>query len=361
MPRSSLPKHAPPPSAAAAPWFRLKRMFGLGDRTAAQAAWGAGQGGERLPQVSDYALEHVIARNDRTTIYQATERASGRMTALKTVRIGSGGGTDRGLWRERFLREAAAAARLRHDCIVHTYAGGVTGEGDATTGWLAMEWVHGTDMSRYASAARLLPEGMVVAIAQRVALGLDFAHRAGIVHRDIKPSNVLFDPTTGTVKVTDFGSARVADTAATRSGLIMGTPAYMAPEQLSGVDATPQCDLYALGVTLFELLVGHRPFEADSMGDLLARIAHQDAPRLRSLRPELPVLLDEIVARLLAKAPGLRQDSARQVALELRLARAQCAPASLGSLAAEWPDTCPGSDSRDSLTASSSIQGTIAN
>jgi serine/threonine-protein kinase len=341
-------------------------MFGLGtDGSASGSGWGAkGAPAGPLPQVSDYVLQHVIARNDRATIYRATERANGRLIALKTVRIGNTSGTDRGLWRERFLREAAAAARLRHDCIVRVHAGGVQGEGDATTGWLAMEWVHGTDMSRYACANRLLPEGMVVAIAQRVALALAFAHHSGIVHRDVKPSNVLFDPTTGTVKVTDFGSARVADTAATRSGLIMGTPAYMAPEQLAGADATVQCDLYALGVLLFELLIGRRPFEADSMGDLLARIAHQAAPRVRSLRPELPVLLDEIVARLLAKSPGLRQESAHQVALELRLARSQCAAASPGSAAAEWPDTSPGADSgfdpQHDMTASHSFQGTIA-
>ena len=365
MPRSSLPKHTPSP-APAAPWFRLKRMFGLAaDGAGSGAAWtGKGPAPAALPQVSDYLLQHVIARNDRATIYRATERANGRLIALKTVRIGNTSGTDRGLWRERFLREAAAAARLRHDCIVRVHAGGVQGEGDATTGWLAMEWVHGTDMSRYASASRLLPEGMVVAIAQRVALALAFAHHSGIVHRDVKPSNVLFDPAAGIVKVTDFGSARVADTAATRSGLIMGTPAYMAPEQLAGADATVQCDLYALGVLLFELLIGRRPFEADSMGDLLARIAHQAAPRVRTLRPELPVLLDEIVARLLAKTPGLRQENARQVALELRLARTQCAAASPGSAAAEWPDTSPGADSgfdpHHDLTAAHPFQGTIA-
>jgi serine/threonine-protein kinase len=340
-------------------------MFGLAAEAAPAppASWPA-QDGTPGPKVTDYALQHVIARNDRATIYRATERATGRLIALKTVRIGNTGGTDRGLWRERFLREAAAAARLKHDYIVRVHAGGVQGEGDATTGWLAMEWVHGTDMSRYACSTRMLPEGVVVGICQRVALALELAHRSGIVHRDIKPSNVLFDPTTGTVKVTDFGSARVADTAATRSGLIMGTPAYMAPEQLAGADATPQCDLYALGVLLFELLIGRRPFEADSMGDLLARIAHQAPPRLRALRPELPPLLDDIVARLLAKSPGLRQESAHQVALELRLARQQCAAAEPGSAAADWPDTSPGvdpvPDPLEDLTASRSFQGTIA-
>jgi eukaryotic-like serine/threonine-protein kinase len=365
MPRSSLPKTAPSPPTAPPAWFRLKRMFGLAADAAGAppTAWPsiAGKNAKgRMPQVTDYTLQHVIARNDRATIYQATERATGRLIALKTVRIGSAGGTDRGLWRERFLREAAAAARLRHEYIVTVHAGGVQGEGDATTGWLAMEWVHGTDMSRYACTSRMLPEGVVVGICQRVALALDLAHRSGIVHRDIKPSNVLFDPTTGTVKVTDFGSARVADTAATRSGLMLGTPAYMAPEQLAGADATAQCDLYALGVLLFELLIGRRPFESDSMGDLLARIAHQAAPSVRALRPELPPLLDDIVARLLAKSPGLRQESAHQVALELRMARQQCAAAEPGSAAAEWPDTAPGYDPQHDMTASHPFQGTIA-
>ena len=354
----------PSPLAAPPAWFRLKRMFGLaaGDPEASGSHLQVPRIGPaaEMPKVTDYALQHVIARSDRATIYQATDRTSGQLIALKTVRIGSAGDTDRGLWRERFLREAEAAARLKHEYIVAVYAGGVQGEGDATTGWLAMEWVHGTDMSRYASASRMLPEGVVVGICQRVALALDLAHRSGIVHRDIKPSNILFDPTTGTVKVTDFGSARVADTAATRSGVMLGTPAYMAPEQLAGADATPQCDLYALGVLLFELLVGRRPFESDSMGDLLARIAHQDAPRVRDLRPELPLLLDDVVARLLAKSPGLRQESARQVALELRLARQQCAAAEPGSAAAEWPDTVSGDDPLHELTASSPFQGTIA-
>ena len=366
MPRSSLPKPTASSSTAPLAWFRLKRMFGLaaGESATGPSGW-HGKAGKPAPQaampkVTDYDLQHVIARNDRATIYQATERGTGRLIALKTVRIGAASGTDRGLWRERFLREAAAAARLKHDYIVAVHAGGVQGEGDATTGWLAMEWVHGTDMSRYASASRLLPEGVVVGICQRVAIALDLAHRNGIVHRDVKPSNVLFDPTTGTVKVTDFGSARVADTAATRSGVMLGTPAYMAPEQLAGADATPQCDLYALGVLLFELLIGRRPFESDSMGDLLARIAHQVPPRVRALRPELPPLLDDVVARLLDKTPGLRQDNAHQVALELKLARQQCAAAEPGSAATDWPDTAPGDDPLDEAAASAPFRGTIA-
>jgi serine/threonine-protein kinase len=371
MPRTALSPPSPAPNAAraaSAGWFRWSRLFGgrRGARAAAAPvpAQGTGPDGRRLPQVTDYALQHVIARNDRTTIYRAVETATGRPVALKTVRLGPASASDRALWRERFLREAAAAAMLRHEHVVRVHAGGVQGEGDALTGWLAMEWVHGTDMSRYATAARLLPEGVVLGIAQRVALALDFAHRAGIIHRDVKPANVLFDPTTGTVKMTDFGSARVADAAATRSGLIVGTPAYMAPELIAGEQATPQCDLYALGVMLFELLVGRRPFEASSMGELLARIAHENPPRLRSLRPELPVLLDDIVARLLAKRPAMRQPSARELALELRLAQSQCAGARPGTAAAAWADTSPGEDPEaappSGRAACPAIQGTIA-
>jgi serine/threonine-protein kinase len=329
---------------------RLKRWFGAREPVAPVApespdsgspAWPTlGARPDRaLPALTDYTLEHVIARSERSTIYRAVERASGRLVALKTVQLGQAGSDDRGLYRERFLRESAAAARLRHENIVRVHAGGVSGTGAALTGWLAMEWVQGTDLTQYAAPTRLLPERIVLAIAGRVALALDFAHRAGIVHRDIKPAHVRFDPSSGAVKVTDFGSARIADTMATRSGVTIGTPAYMAPEQLAGGTATPQCDLYALGVLMFELLVGRRPFESESMGDLLARIARQDPPRLRALRPDLPELLDDIVGRLLAKRPEDRQASAHRLAIELRMAESLC-EAEIPDAPA-WVDTQP--------------------
>jgi serine/threonine-protein kinase len=314
---------------------------GAGPESTLQWPTPGAKSGRRLPQLADYALEHVIARTDRNTIFRATERASGRLVALKTIQLGHATPDERALWRERFLRESAAAARLKHENIVRVHAGGVQGEGEGLIGWLAMEWVQGTDLTRYAVAARLLPEEVVLQIASRVALALAFAHRNGIVHRDIKPANVLFDPTSGAVKVTDFGSARIADSVATRSGVLMGTPAYMAPEQLSGAEATPQCDLYALGVMVFELLTGQRPFESDSMGQLLALIARQPPPKLRTLRPDLPPLLEDIVARLLAKKPEERQADARQLAIELRLAQASCDRTTPGNVAAQWADTEP--------------------
>jgi serine/threonine-protein kinase len=339
--------NAPRPSL----FQRLKRWFGADAGAPAPAApataapstqtWptvGA-KPNRPLPQMTDYVLDHVIARGDRSTIYQAKEVASGRMVALKTVRLGQTGTDDHGLYRERFLRESAAAARLKHENIVRVHAGGVSGAGADLTGWLAMEWVQGTDLTQYATPSRVLPQRTVVAIAGRVALALDFAHRHGIVHRDIKPANILYDPRCGAVKVTDFGSARIADAMATRSGVTIGTPAYMAPEQLAGSQATPQCDLYALGVLMFELLVGRRPFESESMGELLACIARQEPPRLRTLRPDVPELLEDIVGRLLAKKPEDRQVSAHRLALELRMAEPLCEAMRPDNLA--WADTQP--------------------
>jgi len=346
----------PPTTRAARPplaWLRWKQWFAAashGTDGVAPPATSATPDGRPLPQLTDYALEHVIARNDRATIYRAIEKATEQRVALKILRLGrrvEGDDKDEGegnFRRERFLRESAAAARLVHDYIVRVHAGGVQGDGTALTGWLAMEWVHGTDLSRYTSRHRLLPEGVVLGIGARAAQALRFAHDAGIVHRDIKPSNVLFDPTRGTVKVTDFGSARIADTTTTRSGLILGTPCYMAPEQLEGAPATPQADLYGLGVTLYELLTGERPFTGTSMGELLARIARQPAPDLLEARPDLPPMLGELVARLLEKSPAARPRDAREVARELRLAQAHCDAAHPGSAAAAWADTAPGED-----------------
>ena len=311
----------------ARPWNRLGAWLRGG-------ASGSDPGRGRLPQPDDYQLDALVAQRDRACLYRATEKATGRAVAMKLVRLGEGPEADRPLWRARFLSESASASRLDHPDIVHVYAGGVQSlmpppdiignAGPTLTGWLAMEWATGADLTRYTRIARLLPEPLVFALVGRIALALDHAHAAGIVHRDIKPANLMFDPASGSLKITDFGSARIADAAATRSGLIIGSPAYMAPEQLAGADATPQSDFYALGVLLHEMLCGHRPFEADSMGELLARIAHAPIPRVSIGRPALPPLVDDILQRLLAKDPAKRHASGRQLANDLRMAQSAC-------------------------------------
>ncbi len=151
----------------------------------------------------------------------------------------------------------------------------------------------------------------------QVARALDHAHRQGVIHRDIKPGNLLWSPETGQVKVSDFGIARLADQSRTRTGTLLGTPGYMAPEQIAGQAVDGRSDLYALGATLFQLLTGALPFQAESLTELLYKITHQPAPDLRSLRPDLPAALAEVIAKLLRKPADERPTDGAAVAAAL--------------------------------------------
>jgi serine/threonine-protein kinase len=147
---------------------------------------------------------------------------------------------------------------------------------------------------------------LTLRIVERIARALAHAHRSGIVHRDVKPQNVRVNLPADAVKLADFGAARSEDATRTRTGVIVGTPAYMAPEQLSGAAADARSDLYALGVLLFELLTGRRPHESASLGELLRQVSAEPAPDVRTLRPDMPPALAGELARLLAKRPDDR-------------------------------------------------------
>jgi len=140
------------------------------------------------------------------------------------------------------------------------------------------------------------------------------------VHRDIKPANIMYEPESDMVKVTDFGIARITDSSKTRTGLVLGTPSFMSPEQIAGKKVDGRSDLYSLGVMLFQMLTGVLPFRGDSMAELMYRIANEEAPDLRVLRPELPERLARIVSLALAKAPEARYQSGEQFAADLRVA-----------------------------------------
>jgi serine/threonine-protein kinase len=259
-------------------------------------------------RVGPFSLDALIGRGAAGEVHLATETASGARVALKLVRLDEAA-PDADLHR-RFVAEAAAAQRLVHPDIVRVFGAGVA-DG---LGWIAMEPLAGCDLVRYTRAARLLPEPVVLHVGARVARALAHAHALGVVHRDVKPANVMVDWTADRVVLTDFGIARLADAQRTRTGLVLGTPAYMAPEQLGGATADATGDVYALGVMLFELLTGRRPHEAASLGELLRQVAQQPAPDLRQLRPELPPALAALVAAALAKRPGERPAGAAALA-----------------------------------------------
>ncbi|MBX3599459.1 MAG: serine/threonine protein kinase [Rubrivivax sp.] len=262
--------------------------------------------------VAGYRLQRLIGQGAQSEVWLATRADHAQPLALKLVALAQGAGAE--AQQAAFAAATQAARRLHHPGIATLHDAGIAG----ATGWLAMELVPGTDLVRYTRPARLLPEAAALRLAGRIADALAHAHAQGIVHRDLKPANVLVDWAGDQVKLVDFGLARVLGAAQTGTGLVLGTPSYLAPEQLAGAPPTPAGDLYALGVTLFELLAGRLPHEASSMGELLRQVAQEPAPDLRTLRPDVPPALAALVGRLLAKAPAGRPADAAVVAAELR-------------------------------------------
>jgi eukaryotic-like serine/threonine-protein kinase len=206
----------------------------------------------------------------------------------------------------RFEREARHAAQLSHPRLVTVFDCGVDGE----TPFIVMELVAGRTLRQVLDEAGMLPAGQAIAIAAAVCEALEVAHSAGLVHRDIKPANILL-ASGGEVKVLDFGIARAEDPGdGTRTQAVLGTAAYLSPEQASGHPAGPRSDLYALGCVLFEMLTGAPPFAADTAVGLAYRQVHDDPGQPSARRPGLPWRLDQITARLLAKDPADRPPSA---------------------------------------------------
>jgi serine/threonine protein kinase len=245
-------------------------------------------------------IERPIARGASAMVYAGVNEGRNTPVAVKVLcppRSGDGLHARKEAG-DRFLRDAERASRLMHAGIVRLFGGGH----EQGLTFAIMELLPGSPLTRYAQVPRLLPEPVALGVGARLAEALAYAHRAGVVHRDVKPANVMFDPATDSVKLTDFGLARSADAEATRSGLLLGSPAYMAPELLAGARADARSDIYALGVLLFELLTGQLPFAADSMGALLRAIATQAPRTVRSLRPDLPAATAAALDKLLEPA-----------------------------------------------------------
>ncbi len=212
--------------------------------------------------------------------------------------------------KDLFAAEAAMARRLDHPHIARVLAAGMVGP----WAWLACEAAPGVPLLRYTQPRRLLPAPLVFKLSACVARALHHAHGRGVVHRDIKPANLIADLPTSSLKVTDFGLARVHGGFHTGTGVVLGSPAFLAPELLAGAEASPAGDLYALGVTLFQLLTGRLPFEGHSLGELLRSVAQQAPPTLESLRPEMDGPASALVSALLSKSGTSRPPSAGWVA-----------------------------------------------
>jgi eukaryotic-like serine/threonine-protein kinase len=261
-----------------------------------------------------YALGEVLGAGGMATVYRARDEVLGREVAVKV--LSPQYATDPGFL-ARFEREARHVAALTHPRIVTVFDCGV----DGTTPFMVMELVAGRTLRQVLDEAGPLPPGEAVGIAAAVCEALAAAHAAGLVHRDIKPANIVLSG--GQVKVLDFGIARAADpAAATRTQTVLGTAAYLSPEQASGGRAGPASDLYSLGCVLFEMLTGAPPFTGDSAVGIAYRHVHADPGPPSARRPGLPARLDQITARLLAKDPAARPPGAAVARAELLAAQA---------------------------------------
>ncbi|AWI55045.1 serine/threonine protein kinase [Aquabacterium olei] len=297
--------------------LRLMRARGLA-QAATMNTWGTVPA-RPLPdvarkQLGKFLVERQIGKGAMGAVFLGYDPATDRHVALKTMSLAQEfQGDELADARARFLREAEMAGRLQHPDIVSIID---AGEQDGVA-FIAMELIEGVDLSQHTQGTRLLPLAQLLPIVARVAEALAYAHSRGVTHRDIKPANIMIDLRAGSVKVMDFGVARVADAARTRTGVVLGTPTFMSPEQLAGQTIDGRSDLYSLGVTLFQLLTGQLPYRNDSMAVLMRAIAHETAPNVCSLRPELPAALGDIVALALEKHPTTRYATGHEMATDL--------------------------------------------
>jgi serine/threonine-protein kinase len=237
-----------------------------------------------------------------------------RKVAIKIVRsFAALGGADREQARERFLREARSAGKLLHPGIVTLFDAGEVG----TVLYLAMEYVEGETLDNFCRPDRILPLSAVVEMMAGAAEALGYAHETGIIHRDIKPANLMRMAETN-VKIMDFGLARGAEANLTQEGSLLGTPSYMAPEQIRGQAIDGRSDLFSLGVVLYELLTGQKPFAGDSVSSVIYRIVNEDPADPTTVHERVTPELAEFLRRALAKRPEDRFQSGAEFAASLR-------------------------------------------
>jgi serine/threonine-protein kinase len=216
--------------------------------------------------------------------------------------------------RERFMREAETAGRLSHPHIVTIFDVGES-KGRA---YIAMEFLKGDLLSRFTSQETLLPPQLVLELGALAADALDYAHTRNVIHRDIKPGNIMYDSLSGELNLTDFGIARLVDVNRTRTGVVLGTPSFMSPEQIEGGNVKGHTDIFALGVSLYELLTGRLPFRGNSMTNLMFVIANEPHERISAVRSGLPAGLDAVIDTALSKQAGARFARGADMAEALR-------------------------------------------
>ena len=288
------------------------------------------------PQFGHFRVVAELGRGAMGVVYRAEDTTLDRVVAIKTIALGGSNREERDQHEARFLQEARAAARVSHPTIITVYEMGR--EGDVA--FIAMELLEGMDLRELIRNASLKPS-QALAIAASVAEGLAVAHSQGVVHRDVKPGNIMVLPD-GRVKIMDFGIARLREPAVkTQTGLLLGSPQYMSPEQIVGQPFDHRADIFSLGLVLYEMLTGVRPFAGEDLGDLTFKLANLAATPPSHLARGLPPVVDLIVARALKKKPEERYATASAMAEDLWAAIPQVKALETDSLERPHASTVP--------------------
>jgi serine/threonine-protein kinase len=289
-----------------------------------------------IPQLGRYEILQELGRGAMGVVYKAHDPVLDRLVAIKTVNMALEGG-EAAQYAARFQQEARAAGSLNHPNIVTVHDIGKSGD----VAFMAMEYIEGVELRSLLGGGQPLPLTQAVSIAVQIAEGLAYAHERGVVHRDVKPPNIMVLPT-GLVKITDFGIARMRSSVVqTQTGMMMGSPKYMSPEQVTGQRADHRSDIFSLGIILYEMLAGAAPFAGESITAIMYQIVNFAPPAPSAVKLAVPDVLDAIVAKMLVKAIDERYQSTAELARDLRACEHALAAATPAAGAAA-PGFAPG-------------------
>ena len=266
-----------------------------------------------VSRIGRYEIEKELGRGAMAVVYKATDPLIGRIVAIKTIRLEHSLGMEQEELRQRLYREAQSAGGMNHPSIVTIYDIGQ----EEDLAYIAMEFIDGQTLESWIAENPIPPLERTLAIIEQVASGLDYAAGKGIIHRDIKPGNILVTRDLK-AKIADFGIAKISMAKFTQTGLIMGTPSYMSPEQAMGRDLDGRSDLFSLGVIFYEMLTGERPFTGTNPTTIIYKILHEEPIPPRELNVTLHAGLDYIVRRMLAKDPAQRYQTCAEFVDDLR-------------------------------------------